>query len=104
MILYSPVARSVLPTLSREFYAPYSFRYLVTPHYARSAGRICAGGLLCNCHALPGLSYDPEALMGPQEDYQTEREGTVTRGNLDGGLYFVGQTREVKQRQINYFH
>lgn len=39
--------------------------------------------------ALPSQSYDSEAWMGLQEDYQTEREGTVTRGNLDDGLYFI---------------
>jgi len=27
--------------------------------------------------------------MGPQEGYQTEREDTVTHGNLDDGLYLV---------------
>jgi hypothetical protein len=41
--------------------------------------------------ALPSLSYDSEAWMpvGLQEDYQTEREGTVTRGNLDDELYLI---------------
>jgi len=44
MTLNSPVARSVLPTLSQEFYAPFSFRFLVAAlvvfsYYVKRAGR-----------------------------------------------------------------